>query len=113
MLRNTDSLIIIFIVTTTVQCYYYEEQKPIYLTASVGDYVIFNCNVDFPQNIPIPYMLNWTKEVSAILFKPNLYKFQNNMREESNFQTHILLFSLPCMSFHLPCICKLCFSRFV
>ncbi|RZC43153.1 turtle, partial [Asbolus verrucosus] len=49
-----------------VKSYYYEEQKPIYLTASVGDYVIFNCNVDFPQTIPIPYMLNWKKDHETI-----------------------------------------------
>lgn len=57
----------VFLIVLNVKCYYYEEQKPIYLTASVGDYIIFNCNVDFPQSIPIPYMLNWRKDVSQYI----------------------------------------------
>ncbi|KYB28100.1 Protein turtle-like Protein [Tribolium castaneum] len=59
-------LCVVFLIVLNVKCYYYEEQKPIYLTASVGDYVIFNCNVDFPQSIPIPYMLNWKKDGKTI-----------------------------------------------
>lgn len=50
---------------TLVHCYYEEEQKPIHVTASVGDYVIFNCYVDFPQTIPIPHKIVWKKEVSS------------------------------------------------
>jgi hypothetical protein len=65
------SFVILFV--CKANCYYYEEQKPIYLTAAVGDYVIFNCNVDFPQSLPIPYMLNWKKEVS-----PNVTPPKNN-----------------------------------
>lgn len=41
-----------------------EEQKPTFLTANVGDHVVFNCELDFPQDIPIPYILKWNKDVS-------------------------------------------------
>lgn len=41
-----------------------EEPKPTYLSANVGDHVVFNCELDFPQDIPIPYTLKWNKDVS-------------------------------------------------
>lgn len=48
-----------------VNCYYYYDQnKPTFLTASVGDYIVFNCEIDFPQSIPIPYKLLWKRGVS-------------------------------------------------
>lgn len=34
-----------------------------YLDAKVGSYAVFNCPLDFPQDIEIPYTLNWNKEV--------------------------------------------------
>lgn len=49
---------------------WYEEKtnKPTYLTANVGEYVVFNCELDFPQDIPIPYILRWNKDVSLLFF---------------------------------------------
>lgn len=45
-------------------CYYYEEEsRPTFLTAGVGEHVIFNCDLDFPQGIRIPYMVKWNKDV--------------------------------------------------
>lgn len=63
MFINNNKLYFALLIITLVNCYYHEERKPIYLSASVGDYVILNCDVDFPQTIEIPYMLNWKKEV--------------------------------------------------
>lgn len=37
-------------------------------TAAVGDYVVFNCHLDFPHEIPIPYILHWNREVSIRSF---------------------------------------------
>lgn len=37
---------------------------PTKLSAAVGDSVVFNCPLDFPQDIEIPYILNWKKDVS-------------------------------------------------
>lgn len=44
---------------------FYEEQfkKPIYLEAKVGSYVVFNCPLEYPQEIAIPYILHWNKDV--------------------------------------------------
>lgn len=48
--------------------YVYEddEKHPTYLTAAVGDYTIMNCDLDFPQSIPIPFILNWNKDVNNL-----------------------------------------------
>lgn len=35
-----------------------------YLDTKVGSYAVFNCPLDFPQDIEIPYILHWNKEVS-------------------------------------------------
>ncbi|XP_077292450.1 borderless isoform X2 [Arctopsyche grandis] len=35
---------------------------PTKLSAAVGDSVVFNCPLDFPQDIEIPYILNWKKD---------------------------------------------------
>lgn len=40
--------------------------KPTYLEAKVGSYAVFNCPLDFPQEIEIPYILHWNKEVTKI-----------------------------------------------
>ncbi|OXU19625.1 hypothetical protein TSAR_016370 [Trichomalopsis sarcophagae] len=39
-----------------------EEKEPSYLTAAVGEYVVFNCDLDFPHDIPIPYRLHWNRD---------------------------------------------------
>lgn len=45
--------------------YYYEEKrKPIYLNGLVGSFVVFNCKIQFPIDVPVPYILNWYKDVS-------------------------------------------------
>lgn len=42
----------------------YLNRKGIYLDARVGSYVVLNCPLDFPQDIPIPYIVHWHKDVS-------------------------------------------------
>ncbi|XP_035721778.1 protein borderless-like isoform X1 [Vespa mandarinia] len=39
-----------------------EETEPNYLTAGVGEYVVFNCDLDFPHETPIPYILQWNRD---------------------------------------------------
>ncbi|CAA9994184.1 unnamed protein product, partial [Nesidiocoris tenuis] len=39
-----------------------EEKKPVFLSTMVGDTVIFSCDLDFPQDVVVPYTLNWNKE---------------------------------------------------
>lgn len=42
-----------------------EENEPNYLNAGVGEYEVFNCDLDFPHETPIPYILQWNRDVSA------------------------------------------------
>nr|CAD7201704.1 unnamed protein product [Timema douglasi] len=39
-----------------------EEKRALFLTANVGEYAVFNCQLDFPNDIEIPYKLRWKKE---------------------------------------------------
>jgi hypothetical protein len=40
-----------------------EEKQATMLAAKVGEYVVFNCPLDFPHDHVIPYSLRWNKEV--------------------------------------------------
>lgn len=54
---------IFFISFSSSICYYFEDNRPRYLTAGVGDSVVFDCEIDFPQDFPIPYKLYWKRKV--------------------------------------------------
>ncbi|XP_071454902.1 protein borderless isoform X3 [Hetaerina americana] len=43
-----------------------DEKQPTFLTASVGESVVFNCQVEFPHDIAIPYILRWNKEGNTV-----------------------------------------------
>lgn len=43
-----------------------EEREPNYLNAGVGEYVVFNCDLDFPHETPIPYILQWNRDGRTI-----------------------------------------------
>ncbi|CRL00837.1 CLUMA_CG014088, isoform A [Clunio marinus] len=45
-----------------VFCLFEENKKPTYLEGRVGGYVVFNCPVEFPNDYPIPYNINWSKD---------------------------------------------------
>lgn len=47
-----------------------EEKEPNYLNAGVGEYAVFNCDLDFPHETPIPYMLQWNRDVSVVKLVP-------------------------------------------
>ncbi|KAE8749031.1 hypothetical protein FOCC_FOCC004198 [Frankliniella occidentalis] len=34
--------------------------------ASVGDSIVFNCKLDFPNDVPIPYIMHWNKGGSTV-----------------------------------------------
>lgn len=38
------------------------EEEALYLTAAVGESVVFNCALEFPHNVPIPYILQYSKD---------------------------------------------------
>ncbi|XP_075224945.1 borderless isoform X2 [Lycorma delicatula] len=43
-----------------------EEKKATFLTANVGDSVVFNCQLDFPHDVIIPYILQWKKKGETV-----------------------------------------------
>lgn len=50
----------------SVKPYFLENEKqPTYLTVLVGHYVLLDCDVDFPQDIEIPHIVNWKRGVSS------------------------------------------------
>lgn len=40
--------------------------KSTYLEAQVGSYKVFNCPLEYPHGIEIPYNLHWNKDVSEL-----------------------------------------------
>lgn len=34
-----------------------------HLTAMVGDSIVFNCHIEFPEAHPVPYVIQWEKKV--------------------------------------------------
>ncbi|XP_025831527.1 LOW QUALITY PROTEIN: protein turtle [Agrilus planipennis] len=38
-------------------------QDAVHITAILGESVVFNCHVDFPDDQPVPYVLQWEKKV--------------------------------------------------
>ncbi|XP_034256126.1 protein borderless isoform X2 [Thrips palmi] len=43
-----------------------EEEGPVKLKATVGDSVVFNCRLEFPNDLPIPYIMHWNKGGSTV-----------------------------------------------
>lgn len=50
------------------------EKEPIYLTATVGGWVLLSCDIDFPESMPIPFKLYWNKDVSILNTLPRILK---------------------------------------
>ncbi|XP_076274406.1 protein turtle-like isoform X2 [Rhynchophorus ferrugineus] len=38
-------------------------QDAVHITAILGESVVFNCHVEFPEGAPVPYVLQWEKKV--------------------------------------------------
>ncbi|CAG9859891.1 unnamed protein product [Phyllotreta striolata] len=66
MMNSAFFAALFFIAYSLIECYYIEDNKPRYLTAAVGESVVFNCEIDFPQSFPIPYKLFWKKKDKVI-----------------------------------------------
>ncbi|XP_017760125.1 PREDICTED: protein borderless isoform X1 [Eufriesea mexicana] len=50
-----------------------EDKEPNYLNAGVGEYAVFNCDLDFPHETPIPYILQWNRDGRTIFSWYNGY----------------------------------------
>lgn len=64
----TIGTVIIVQFVCIVQCFDFDllNKQASYLDAKVGTHAVFNCPLDFPQDIEIPYILHWNKEVNSI-----------------------------------------------
>ena len=57
-----------FIILISVSCVSgarQDRQKTTNMEAKVGSYAVFNCYIDFPYDLPIPYVVHWSKDVSS------------------------------------------------
>lgn len=64
-------LVIVFINLLCVHCYIdmdHLNSKAIYLESKVGGHVIMACPLEFPQEVLIPYVLHWNKDVSYLRY---------------------------------------------
>lgn len=55
-----------------------DHQDAVHITAILGESVVFNCQVDFPEDIPVPYVLQWEKKVGETVRRPTLHSLQYN-----------------------------------
>jgi hypothetical protein len=56
-----------------------EDKQATMLTAKVGEYVVFNCPLDFPHDHVIPYILRWNKEVIYLISVLNTSAVQHRL----------------------------------
>merc|ERR1719412_1493533 len=45
---------------------YRDDSEPEHITAILGDSVLFNCHANFPDEEPVPYVVQWEKKGSDI-----------------------------------------------
>ncbi|KAJ2942621.1 hypothetical protein O0L34_g2088 [Tuta absoluta] len=55
-------LLLLLLVNLPVTCHQ-DHQDAVHITAILGESVVFNCQVDFPEDTPVPYVLQWEKKV--------------------------------------------------
>ncbi|XP_052739311.1 protein turtle isoform X4 [Bicyclus anynana] len=55
-------LLFLLLANLPVTCHQ-DHQDAVHITAILGESVVFNCQVDFPEDIPVPYVLQWEKKV--------------------------------------------------
>ena len=66
-------LLVIFLYYQAFGLILEEENEPNYLNAGVGEYEVFNCDLDFPHETPIPYILQWNRDGRTIFSWYNGY----------------------------------------
>ncbi|XP_044733177.1 protein borderless isoform X2 [Chrysoperla carnea] len=91
--RNSVFLVFLFVIHTVHFNSYFvnglleEEKQPTFLTAGVGDHIAFNCELDFPHEIEIPYSLHWYKHNQEIF---SVYEGTKNVLEEYQGRIQLL-----------------------
>lgn len=64
-----------------------EEKEPNYLSTGVGEYAVFNCDLDFPHETPIPYILQWNRDGEPIF---SWYNGHSTVRTGYEGRVHLL-----------------------
>uniref|UniRef100_A0A8D8WF01 Protein turtle n=1 Tax=Cacopsylla melanoneura TaxID=428564 RepID=A0A8D8WF01_9HEMI len=54
--------VLIYIIESSLCKVSETEGEALYLTAGVGESVVFDCALEFPHNVPIPYILQYSKD---------------------------------------------------
>lgn len=62
----------------TVTCHQ-DHQDAVHITAILGESVVFNCQVDFPEDIPVPYVLQWEKKVGETVRRSTLHSYNTTL----------------------------------
>lgn len=54
----------LIIISNKVTCSFsgYVQDDPEHFTANLGEDVILRCNFEFPENKPVPYVIQWQKQ---------------------------------------------------
>lgn len=70
MIKTVGGAIALLQFICVVQCIDLDllNKQATYLDGKVGSYAVFDCPLDFPQEIEIPYTLVWNKEVTIIYY---------------------------------------------
>lgn len=66
------------LICMTVTCHQ-DHQDAVHITAILGESVVFNCQVDFPEDIPVPYVLQWEKKVGETVRRPTLHSYNTTL----------------------------------
>ncbi|XP_029408110.2 protein turtle isoform X3 [Bactrocera dorsalis] len=62
--QQTHQFIILLLVLLLQTTHANIPEDAVHITAILGEGVIFNCHVEFPNDHPVPYVLQWDKKVS-------------------------------------------------
>uniref|UniRef100_W8BDV1 Protein turtle n=1 Tax=Ceratitis capitata TaxID=7213 RepID=W8BDV1_CERCA len=65
-LQQTYQFIILLLVLLAKTTYANIPEDAVHITAILGEGVIFNCHVEFPNDHPVPYVLQWDKKGSDL-----------------------------------------------
>lgn len=71
-------LLLLLLINLPVTCHQ-DHQDAVHITAILGESVVFNCQVDFPEDIPVPYVLQWEKKVGETVRRPTLHSYNTTL----------------------------------
>ncbi|XP_037958825.1 protein turtle [Teleopsis dalmanni] len=63
LLKSFQLVLLVFVILAET-AYANIPEDAVHITAILGEGVIFNCHVEFPNDHPVPYVLQWDKKVS-------------------------------------------------